>query len=85
MLHDILSRRLETKFDPASVLAIKSFIVSIQSADETIMLRESIEIAHLLKERGIKSFKRFYENNDDMKFVIQLVDVAMPYLSDTFM
>jgi hypothetical protein len=69
------------KVDPASVLAIKTFIVSVQSADEIIRIEESKEIAHLLKERGIKSFKRFYENNDNLKFAMQLVDVAEPYLS----
>jgi hypothetical protein len=69
------------KVDPASVLAIKTFIGSIESGDEMTMRGESKEIARLLRERGIKSFERFYENKDDLKFAMQLVDVVKPYLS----
>ena len=69
------------KVDPASLLAIRTFIGFFDSADEMVLLRETTEMARQLRQRGIKSFERFYENTDDLKFALQLIDVAKPHLS----
>jgi len=76
------------KLPPESVIFIKAFYEIIDLSDEITEIKLSRQIVVGLREKGIRSFKEFYKNNNDLEFankfignIADFMNVGMPFFS----